>query len=173
MSNQTSTDQSIGLIALSIGLGCGFILLVPFIFFMLVFATVIPSIGQYLEGSLNISKLSKGQEDYFFINNRFTSQISDLNLDIKSETNNYSYRINVVDPEKSVKITAKAKKKELSSYTSAVFAIKADSKNQQNTLTKICWSKVDSLNPPEMPKLIGNKAQCSPGSNSFSLTEEP
>ena len=125
MSNKTCTGKNIGLFALGVGFGCALPFLLPFIF--LIF--LIPFMPSILEDSLQsfeaeetISRLNESQQDYFSKHNRFASQISDLKLNIKSETDNYSYGINVIEPKRSVKITAKAKKSDLLSYTGAVFA---------------------------------------------------
>ncbi|MCM0589299.1 MAG: type IV pilin-like G/H family protein [Gloeotrichia echinulata DVL01] len=171
MSQQENTAKNIGLITL--GCGCG--LLVSFLlplFIMLLFIPFLPGLFKtslqelqnIIEAQNNISQINTAQQDYFSKNNRFASNISELGLDIKSETENYSYVMTIIDSQRSVKITGKAKKPELLSYTGAVFALKVEGNEKPVTLTQICGTDAASLTPPEIPKVVGIKIECPSGS---------
>lgn len=170
MSQQENTAKNIGLITL--GCGCG--LLVPFLLPLLMLLLFIPFMPALLKSGLqlqngieaqnNISQINTAQQDYFSKNNRFASNISELGLDIKSETENYSYVMTIIDSQRSVKITGKAKKPELLSYTGAVFALKVEGNEKPVTLTQICGTDAASLTPPEIPKVVGIKIECPSGS---------
>ncbi|GEM_PF-5397607 len=171
MLNPTDAGKKVGLIALGCGLGCSLPFLLPFIvviFLILFQPSVLKNSFQQLEAEKTVSRINESQEDYFSKNNRFASQIEELKLDIKSETDSYSYGINVSDSKKSVKITAKAKNSDLLSFTGAVFAIKVEGYIKPITLTQICQSKEASLTAPEMPQIVGIKIQCPPDSTSTS-----
>lgn len=164
MSNQNRTGKNIGLIALGCGLGCTLPFLLPFV--LLIFS--IPFLLSNVEAPVNIYTITEAQQDYFSKNNRFASDISELKLDIESETENYSYGIKIIEPKQSVKITAKPKKSDLLSYTGAVFTVKNQGQSKLSILSEICVSEEASLTPPEMPKLVGNKIQCHEGSTPIS-----
>lgn len=170
MSSQNSTGKNIGIFALGIGCGC----LLPVVLSFLTLLSSLPflfnslkglqELGNFLEAQSNLSEINTAQQTYFAKNNRFASKISELGLDIKPETENYSYQINIIDAPKSVKTTAKAKKPELFSYTGAAFAVKVESSTNLITITEICQTEAASLNPPAMPKITGIKIQCPSGS---------
>ncbi len=175
MSNQNDTAKNIGLVAL----GCGLALLIPFVLLTIVPLIFFPlflsglqsslkELGNELEAQQTLSEISQAQEDYFAKNNHFASQISELKLEITPETDNYKYGMNVIKNNQSVKITATAKNEELSSYTGGVFAIKIEGNDKPVIISELCVTDDASLTPPEMPKLVGIKTECPPGSSSSS-----
>ena len=89
------------------------------------------------------------------------ANLAQLGTGINPETNNYSYKIAVVNP-RSARATAAAKDNRIRSYTGAVFVI--GSGNNATTITAICETNNASRTPPAMPRLVGNNIQCAAGS---------
>ncbi|HLP89499.1 MAG TPA: type IV pilin-like G/H family protein [Nostocaceae cyanobacterium] len=119
------------------------------------------------EAKYTIRAINRTQQAYFLEFNEFAYNISDLQLSLETESNNYSYKIEVINPTQSVRLTATAKKEGIKSYTGAVFAIKKQNKNFTLTITEICETNTPSKIPPIMPKLIGGNIQCPAGSSSL------
>lgn len=94
--------------------------------------------------------LSQAQQAYYLKNGKFAADVEELKIVTNLETQNYRYQIvPQKDNKQSVMMTAIAKKAELPSYTSAVFATKADGKT--TTTTQICETEKPSTSPPAMP----------------------
>jgi hypothetical protein len=94
--------------------------------------------------------LSQAQQAYYLKNGKFAADIEELKIVTNLETQDYRYQIvPQKDNKQSVMMTAIAKKAELPSYTSAVFATKADGK--MTTTAQICETEKPSTSPPAMP----------------------
>lgn len=119
------------------------------------------------EAKYTIRAMNRTQQAYFLEFNEFAYNISELQLSFNKETNNYSYKIEVMNPTQSVKLTATAKKEGIKSYTGAVFAIKKPKEDFALTIAEICETDTPSFTPPSMPELIGENTQCSSGSSSI------
>lgn len=113
-------------------------------------------------GTMNLA-----QRAYYLENKKFAKEISELGLGIKAETENYRYQIIAQkDSNRSVMITATAKRPELKSYTGAVFVVKNN--NEELTISGVCETAKPSSTPPTMPQALSNtqeKIQCPTGSN--------
>lgn len=108
-----------------------------------------------------ISAFNKAQQAYYIENGRFTANLGQLGVEINPETNNYSYKIAVVNP-RSSRTNASAKDNRIRSYVGAVFVI--GSGNNTTTITAICETNNPSKTPPAMPRIVGNNIQCAAGS---------
>lgn len=107
--------------------------------------------GKQSEGKTYIGTMTKGQQIYRLEQPTFANSIGELEIGIKPETVNYSYKI-VPQPDqsKSVMMTAVPKTPVLKSYTGAVFAIKKG-KEDFTTVIVICESDRATTTPPSMP----------------------
>ncbi|BAZ32895.1 general secretion pathway protein H [Cylindrospermum sp. NIES-4074] len=154
-------------VALIIGLGC-FLPLVGL--FQLRAAIALPSLlnqaskAKQAEAKNYIGTMNRAQQAYFLENGKFASTISELQLGIKSETTNYSYSVNVINPKRSVRLTAKAKNSGIKSYTGAVFVQNA---KESFTIAGVCETNAPSQTPPSMPQFVKGIIRCPAGSQSL------
>lgn len=118
--------------------------------------------ARQLEGRNNIGAFSRAQQAYFMEQNRFSSNLDDLGVGIKSETENYSYSINLIGAS-GVQGIAIPRKNGLRSVTSGIFVIKDDTNNEATTSFALCESEQPSKSPPPPPQLIGKEIQCPSG----------
>lgn len=123
------------------------------------------------EAKLTVGTFSRLEQSFYLLeNNRFASTLDELQThdepqtQIPSETENYSYKLSLLD-ENSVQITATSRKNGLKSYTSAVFAVKTEPEPARLTVTKTCQSNQPSNTPPAMPTLVGSDISCASGSS--------
>ena len=89
-----------------------------------------------------IASMNKGQQDYYAEMAEFSNKISDLGLEIKSETENYSYNISKVNYSRYVISTATAKNEQLKSYSGIVYL------DDNTTTSMICETEEPSLTAP-------------------------
>jgi Type IV pilin-like G and H, putative len=110
----------------------------------------------------------RAQQAYFLENHKFSSNLKDLQLGIKSETESYSFRvIPQGNQKKQVMMTVTAKKPELNSYTGVVYIVK--NKQEAITMTAICETEKPSITAPTKPKIptkLSEKVQCPADSRS-------
>jgi hypothetical protein len=122
--------------------------------------------GRESEGQQYIASMNRGQQAFYAENQKFATAIDELGLDIKMETENYSYQILPQSGSiPSAMMTAKAKSPELKSYTGTVFAIKAN--DEVTTVSVICGTDQPSTTPPAMPiapKNAEEEIKCPAGS---------
>ncbi|OKH28271.1 hypothetical protein NIES2101_43685 [Calothrix sp. HK-06] len=120
------------------------------------------------EGKTYLGSMLRGQQAYFLENDKFSSNLNDLQLGIKSETESYSFRVIPQGNQKQqVMMTVTAKKPELNSYTGVVYVVK--NKQELLTMTAICETEKPSMNAPAKPKIpnkLSGKVQCPAGSRS-------
>ena len=89
-----------------------------------------------------IASMNKGQQDYYAEMAEFSNKISDLGLEIKSETENYSYNISKVNYSRYIISTATAKNEQLKSYSGIVYL------DDNTTTSMICETEEPSLTAP-------------------------
>jgi hypothetical protein len=129
--------------------------------------------GQEAEGKQSISSINNAQQASYMEKQKFGTKIDELGLDIKPETETYSYQI---VPQSgsipSTMVTAKSKNPQLKSYTGAVFAFKVkdeDTKEEGTTVVSIvCGTDKPSTMPPAMPiapKNAEEEIKCPAGSS--------
>lgn len=97
-----------------------------------------------------VSTLNKGQQAIFTEKGYFSSSIESLGVGIKPETDNYSYRVRVVD-RKRAQTMGIAKKDGLKSYTGAVFILIARSTTDIVSLSILCESDRPTKSIPSIP----------------------
>lgn len=123
--------------------------------------------AQQSEGKQNTGAMNRAQQAYYLEKDKFAQEISELSIGIKPETENYRYQIIAQkDSNRSVMMTATAKRPELKSYTGAVFVVK-DNK-EILTIAGICETDKPSTTPPAMPSVSDNaqaKLECPAGSS--------
>lgn len=118
------------------------------------------------EGQQYIRSMNRGQQAFYAQNGKFATAIGELGLDLRPETENYSYQI---VPQSgsipSAMMTAKANSPELKSYTGAVFYIKVE--GEFTSVSVVCETDRPSTTPPAMPiapKNAGEEIKCPAGS---------
>ena len=95
-----------------------------------------------------LGAMNRGQQAYFIENQAFSPSIEDLDLGLRTATDNYSYSIEL-QPDGAV-MTATPLKEQLKYYTGAVFTV---GETPDSTTTQICESAeaimpaIPSLNP--------------------------
>jgi hypothetical protein len=128
--------------------------------------------GQEAEGQQSIDSINNAQKAFYVEKQNFATKIDELGLDIKPDTETYSYQI---VPQSgsipSTMVTAKAKNPQLKSYTGAVFGLKVKdeiTKEEGTTLVSIvCGTDQPSTTPPAMPiapKNAEEEIKCPAGS---------
>ena len=125
--------------------------------------------GQEAEAKEVINSINNAQFDFY--KEKFATKINELGLDIKSETETYSYQI---VPQSgsipSTMVTAQSKTPQLKSYTGAVFYLKTKdevTKKESTTFVSIvCGTDKPSTTPPAMPVVSnpGEEIKCPAGS---------
>jgi len=114
------------------------------------------------EAKQNLGSLNRAQQSYFLENSRFTSNLADLEIGMKSETENYIYSLDLIG-QTGLHAIAIAKEYGVKSYTSGVFSLKVEGTNEITTIGIVCESEQLLSIPMLPPKLIGNQPQCPPG----------
>ena len=117
--------------------------------------------GQEAEAKEVINSINNAQFGFYMGKEKFATKIDELGLDIKSETETYSYQI---VPQSgsipSTMVTAKSKNPQLKSYTGAVFNLKTKdevTKEESTTFAFIvCGTDKPSTTPPAMPIALNN-----------------
>lgn len=116
------------------------------------------------EGKTYVGSMSRAQQAHYLEKSQFASKLDDLGLGIKSETDNYSYKIDL-KTDTQVVVTAQAKKSELKSFTGVVIAEKPANESTSTTKSFICETEQASTTPPtvgSMPRSA--EFQCPVGS---------
>ncbi|MHC0067539.1 type IV pilin-like G/H family protein [Nostoc sp. UIC 10890] len=111
------------------------------------------------EAKTYIGSINRAQQFYFLESNKFSSNLEELQIGIRSETSNYKYEV-VNSYTTQTLATATAKEDRLKSYTGTVFIIK-DSDGNDTTLAGVCESNTSTKTPPASPQIVGNEIQCS------------
>ncbi|HEY9633489.1 MAG TPA: type IV pilin-like G/H family protein [Coleofasciculaceae cyanobacterium] len=115
--------------------------------------------------------LTKVQQAHYLEQGKFATQIEQVSIGLKTETESYRYQfLPQGDETHSVMITAIAKTPQLPSYTGAVFATKVNGKT--TTAAQICETEKPSMSPPAMPVAPNDslKIQCPVGSRALELS---
>jgi type IV pilus assembly protein PilA len=88
------------------------------------------------EAKQYIASINKGQQAYYAENGKFTNQIPDLGLGLKTQTTNYIYDVKVPEEAKANANAAPTNKTSLRAYGGAVFLV--TSGEAKTTQTSIC-----------------------------------
>ncbi len=113
-----------------------------------------------------IGSMNRAQQAYFIENNRLASKLNDLGINIKPETENYSYSIRMLSPTL-IQNIAVPKRGNLKSYTGIVYVFQRKENNETLTMAVMCESRQPSRNAPPRPLMKGNDAHCPAGFNNL------
>lgn len=123
------------------------------------FITVQEGPARQQEGPTVTGSMNRAQQAYFEENNELTTNLEELELGIRSETEDYVYKIVSQSNFQSVIHISQAKRKRLKSYVGFVYVTKVGENNI--TITQLC----ESIKPlrlsklPQIPKLPENAAK--------------
>lgn len=154
------------------GLGCGcFSLIIVGIIAAIALPSFLGQIdrGKQAEVKQNVGAMLRAQQADYLEKGKFSQSITDLNIGIKPETQNYRYKIISQTGNKSVMITAQAKIATLKSYSGAVFAVKQG--GIETTVTGICETDKPTTTPPSIKFTLANgvgAVECPSGSKLLS-----
>lgn len=158
--------------------GCLFWLIVFFILSVLG-AMALPNFltcgnkAKQSEAKQYVGSMNRAQQAYFLEKNKFSHQISALELGIKTQTENYQYSIRSTPSAAFSYGIARKAKKNLKSYVGGVFLVPAtylDSsadKNEQTLVSIVCEGKPFSQTPSAEPSLHNGVPTC--GDNTTEL----
>lgn len=105
-----------------------------------------------------IGRINRAQQAFRLEQERFASSFEELKLDLKPETQNYTYQIESASAEQVI-TTAIAKISGINSYTGVVFIGKT-SEGDPVTLPGICGTAQPATVAPEPPSVNGNNIEC-------------
>ena len=116
------------------------------------------------EAKSTLTAMIRAQLAYVLENSSFASTMEEMEINLPTETENYTYRIVPQQGQTSVMMNAQAKRPGLKSYTGAVLLARI---NGNTTIPSgICETDAASTTPP-VPTLTGGSTQiqCPPGSH--------
>lgn len=125
------------------------------------------------EAKTNVGIISRAQQYFFIEKNQFSRDLLTLDINIKPETTNYTYKTEAYNSGNNsyAIVTATPKHSSLKSYIGGVFLKIVPSTNQLITISILCESTQPSTSPPSPPKLVGTELQCTSGSTSVAKYE--
>lgn len=148
-------SSNAGVIIISIFVGfIGLIFILSLIALLLFNDKPNPNKAKQSEGKQYISSINKGQQAYYIEKEEFSYSISDLGIGVRTETDNYSYDIEKIDPKAFVISTASAKDSQLKSYAGLVYV------EDNITKSKICETDQPSTSPPIDFRVVDNEIKC-------------
>ncbi len=110
------------------------------------------------EGKTYVGSMNRSQQAYFLENNKFATKLNELQLGIKSETDNYIFKVVPQSNQvKGIMNIARAKRQGLKSYVGLVYLAKVGS--EDFTIAKLCETSQSLSKPPKMPSLTKNSAK--------------
>ncbi|MBK1990144.1 hypothetical protein A0J48_021890 [Sphaerospermopsis aphanizomenoides BCCUSP55] len=114
------------------------------------------------EGKTYVGSMNRGEQAYYVENNQFTADVEKLGIGINTETENYSYRINILS-NTAVQTIGVAKKAELTNFSGGVFVT-----SNKSTVAILCQTETPSATTPPAPQLINDQPECPPGTINLS-----
>lgn len=105
----------------------------------------------------SIHGIISAQEARFLEKGEFANNIADLNLGIKTQTDNFNYSTET--NELSVIIYAVSRKEQLTSYVGGTFLV-AVAGGEPEMIRIVCHTKKTGLAKPNPPQLLGNEISC-------------
>jgi signal peptidase I len=126
--------------------------------------------SQEAEGKMYVGSMNRAQQGFYLEHGYFSSDLSELDLGIDSETENYSYTIIATDDKQIIQNTGIAKTPEIKSYVGIVWVGKYDDTNEQTTRAILCESDRPTTTPPPKAMLPVDETQeptCPPGYSSI------
>ena len=109
----------------------------------------------------SVDSINRQQQVNYIEKNTFITTIEELGLDLKSETEDYTYSL-ATDSIKSF-VTATAKTDGLKSYAGGIFAVQEN--GVTTTVAVTCETDLPSKTPLGAPQLNGSEAVCPAGSS--------
>ena len=119
-----------------------------------------------VEGRVYVYSMNRAQQGFYLENGYFSSDLSELDLGIDSETENYSYTSIATDDKQIIQNTGIAKTPEIKSYLGIVWIGKDDDTNEQTPLAIFCESDRPTTVPPPqaiLPVDVTQEPTCPPG----------
>jgi type II secretory pathway pseudopilin PulG len=104
--------------------------------------------ARQVEARNNLGAMNRAQQAYYLEYARFTTTIEELRIGIRSETENYRYRITSGDPRVVAIVTATAKRPGLKSYTGVVWVSPRNGENL--TYARLCETNEPSMSAPSI-----------------------
>lgn len=124
------------------------------------------------QAAVYLKTIARGQQTYQLEKGNFASKIADLGIGSIPDTEDYDYKISLMD-QTQVQVTATAKRSGLRSYTASVFVVKLEQTGEETTINLVCQTDNPSQMPPAMPpapKTAGHSLpECLPGSSQPNL----
>ena len=138
--------------------GIGLLLILGVMIILPNFLTVQGGPARQPEGKTVTGTMNRAQQYFFKENNQFTTNFQKLELGIKSETEDYVYKIVSQSNPQSVMNVGRAKRKGMKSYVELVYVVKVN--EEYTTIKKLCESNNDLplSDIPKIPKLPENAA---------------
>lgn len=122
------------------------------------------------EGRTYVGAMNRANQAYYLENNKFATNLQELQLGIKSESDNYIFKVvPQANQDKSVMNIAQAKTKGLQSYVGLVYLVETNNR-ESTTVTKLCETSQALSQPPKMPsipKKSSEEIQCPSGFKSL------
>jgi len=124
------------------------------------------------EAKTNIGCINRSQVNYYLERQQFAKTIDEIELDLKSESENYRYSIqletsiettNIKDYSELTIQTAIAKKPELKSYLGVVYLSSPLGDDERVFITLLCESNAPTTNAARSPKFDGEEIKCPDG----------
>lgn len=112
------------------------------------------------EGKTTLGAMYRAQQAYHLEKSAFASNIDDLGLGIKPETQHYKFEIVSAQGDRAY-MTATAQKAEAKSFAALVFIDEVGDTSK----TILCETDEVSQTPPEVPTVEGGEAKCAAGSS--------
>ncbi|MEO0534140.1 MAG: type IV pilin-like G/H family protein [Cyanobacteria bacterium P01_A01_bin.123] len=167
-SSGKSSNAAVPIILGCVGCGCLGLIIVP-----ILAAIALPSFlnqankAREAEAKTYMGSMLRAQQAYHIENAAFSSTIEDLGLGLSTESNQYSYVVELQPDGASVMITATAKEAGIKSYAGAVYAIGNDPATAV-THSQLCESDSATTTAPASPVLTDPTTpmiECAPGSS--------
>lgn len=117
--------------------------------------------AEKIDGKIYVGSMNRAQQAYFLENAKFSTSIEKLGLGIKSETEDYTFKIMPQSNQKeSVMNIAQAKREGLKSYVGLVYSTKVDNDTGETiTYTKLCETSEALSKLPQMPEIPKNSSE--------------
>lgn len=139
-------------------IGIGLLLILGVMIILPNFLNVQGGPARQAEGPTVTGTMNRAQQYLFKENNQFTTNFEELGIGLKSETEDYVYKIVFQSNPQSVMNIGQAKRKGFKSYVGLVYVVKVG--EEYTTITKMCKSiKSSPLSKlPQIPELPKNAA---------------
>lgn len=134
-------------------------------------ASAVSCAGPYLEARSNVGAINRAQQAYFENNQRFANSLQELQIGLKSETQNYRYSVQATENavfhygiyrHQKTQWQKFMGEQESSSYVGAVFVVPGERGSAKTTMRVLCESETPGSIQPVAPTLQNGKPICPP-----------